>query len=1156
MITQISASAGSGKTYCLTAFFLSLLEKAAPLPGASGCALHGNVSGYSLAEILAATFTNKAAAEMQSRVVSSLKQKALDELSRTQGASGGQAEIWLERIIRHFGSLNIRTIDSLLTTLVRLSTLELRLPPDFEPSFSADEYFTPFYDSLMEDLAADFPSSSGLPRQPFPEPDEDWFTPPSPSHPTAPDTARQLQFHTADAAFLRARLAEACQGLLYLRDVSGFTLKGKLHDLLLELVDYLLQEKEMPIMDARAIHARLQALHATMCASCKDLAACIREEELSVSKHYQNYLDKCIAVSAYRPLPASAQAHKDSLDDCLNKASKGSASSKAETAFNQALADRTTFSFSQPLLLHALQLAPLISLAREIHSRMTAGQYGSTLLPALRLPLLAGKVLSGENGVSDALCRLGSRLSRVLLDEFQDTSRDQWAAILPLAVESLSTGGELTYVGDVKQAIYGWRGGDARLFDEALQEPELTAVAPNPRIEHLPYNWRSHPAIVHHNNAFFSLISDPALARELLSAMLPKGTPERYRAQAGAEAARIFSRVSQAVPPEKNWQEDPKSGLARVRLYGVDADTVSQVTELVRRRLRVLFLEELCPVWKYGDIAVLVSSGSEAALVAEWLTEWGLPVVTENSFLLSAHPLVGRLISFLTFLDYPLGDLAFSEFLAGPECLGCDPAFDPAAFPDWLARISRLHGKDRPPLYQLFRQDFPDLWEAYVAPFYTEAGLMSAYDTLLEAVKRFQLPQRLPEQLPFIRRLLEVAHLAESKGHSSLAAFLSFWQTCGDSEKLPLPEHMDAVRIMTIHKAKGLEFPVVVLPFQHRGLRRPPGLTAATLHGMRLLTRAEPELEDIYYPGCITDELERLNLLYVAWTRPVYALHAFITRPRTSTPLTNALDILLAAYLEQGGAELCQLENVSEELDAIDATDSELGDTLLPTRPGSTSTTDLSSPLPVYSREEQAVLPVRQEATQPAAKRWRPMDWLPRLKIYRSALPETAFTPRQRGILTHLCLEHLRLSGESPDVLAPDVSRAVRQALRLFPLPLENPAGVAAEMESALLWFASLPQTPFWLLHGLREQGIMDTHGHMHRVDLLVDMREADSSGSAPLLAVDYKTGSSGGHEASREDHRQQVRRYMRLMSEATGRRVQGVLVYLDKRRLVSVEEA
>jgi hypothetical protein len=170
------------------------------------------------------------------------------------------------------------------------------------------------------------------------------------------------------------------------------------------------------------------------------------------------------------------------------------------------------------------------------------------------------------------------------------------------------------------------------------------------------------------------------------------------------------------------------------------------------------------------------------------------------------------------------------------------------------------------------------------------------------------------------------------------------------------------------------------------------------------------------------------------------------------------------------------------------------------------------------------------------------MRWLPRLKIYRSPLPDSHFTPRQRGILAHLCLEHLIVPADiPPDERREHALRAVRQGMRLFPLPLDDPERIAAEMADALSWFASLPEAPLWLARGMREQGIMDEHGRMHRVDLLVD------KGDGGIHAVDYKTGQA------KDEHHAQVRRYMRLAAQATGRAVRGFLVYLDERRLLEV---
>ncbi|MDL2279424.1 UvrD-helicase domain-containing protein [Desulfovibrio sp. OttesenSCG-928-G11] len=1157
MILQISASAGSGKTYALTRRFLELLqgaEKSGPL---MRCALDPRPGAYLLPEILAATFTNKAASEMKERVLEALKEQALaegagqmtgpdpDSASTDQGSTGrhsgsrgskswqnpapGRAEVWVEHILRHFASLNIRTIDSLLYTLVRLSALMLELPPDFTPSFSSAEYFTPVYDGLMEDLAGRGPVFDRIM---------------APDAYGVPAFAEGPLFLSADAALLRERLHEACRSLLHQGDFSGFSCGPRIRALCLELVEMLLRGQELPKTDSQAIHASLRLLHSEATRACRDLLQSFEDHGLAVNGHYRNFLQTCAAAPLWRPLcPGSAQHGKKELDDCLNKSSRNLAPEAAHQAFIKARKAMDEYGRALPLFVHALRLAPLADLARELHLRMELARKERGITPAALLPRLAVAALDEGRGVSDAMCRLGARLTHLMLDEFQDTSREQWAAILPLAVECLSTGGSLLYVGDVKQAIYGWRGGDARLFDEPRADPELAAMA-EARAESLPCNWRSHPAIVRLNNAFFSLPGEPDLALPLMRAMLPPETPESYLRQAAARAGEYFSRCAQEIPKARNWDADPRAPHAVARLYEVEADYAGKLRDLVRQRLGRLFFEELLPVWSYSDIAVLVRSAAEGALAAEWLTGWGLPVVTESSFLLAKNPLVGRLMAFLGFLDYPLDDAALMDFLQAGflgDLAGLPRGEDPDA-PDiwdaWAAALVMEHGKERPPLYRLLRRDFPDLWQRLIEPFYAQAGLMSAYDTLSEAMSRFGLFELYPEQAPFLRRLLELAHMAEQRGQSSLAAFLAFWREAGEEEKLPLPENMNAVRIMTIHKAKGLEFNVVILPFQHTARRHSPGPTAARVLGLDLLTRALPELPDLYYPACITDELERLNLLYVAWTRPVYALHAFLTRPRRSpTPLSRGLTLLADSLKKRHGPDLCQWETLSEEKEEEE--DLQEVTALEGSGPGE------GAPVPISDG------PRHPEAPPPLP--WRPMDWLPGLRIFRSPLEAARFSPRQRGILFHLCLEHLHLAG--PASLEADVDRAVSCGLRLFPLALSEPDRAAEETRAALLWFASLPRSALWLRWGRREQSLMDSEGRLHRVDLLVDeadYQQADASaGAGGLLALDYKSGSDRERQGA---HREQVRRYMRLLRAATGRRARGLLVYLDERRLLEIE--
>ncbi|HEU6438569.1 MAG TPA: UvrD-helicase domain-containing protein [Nitratidesulfovibrio sp.] len=1097
-LTQIKASAGSGKTYTLTRRFLSLLADARDEDGRA-CALAVE-GGHCWPDILAVTFTNKAASEMKERVIRLLKEHALADpvQARKDGNNGAwppaRAARWVDIILRRYGALNIRTIDSLLTMLVRLAALELSLPPDFEPSFSPDEYFEPLYDLIL-------------------------------------DRARRGDTQ------LRDDVRDACRLLLFHTDLKGFTVGAGLRMRLSQLLQLHLAEGGMsapdpfdadaprgglPDVDTDALAAKLVAIHADMQDATASLSRILAEEQLSAAATLHKFLDKCAENSAFSPLSKSVYLEKGGLDDCLLKASKGKGSDDARAAFDDWRDACTDFAMRGRLIQRALQVAPLAGLARAMAAHLPDFQRREGKLPQPLIPLHARDVLNGEFGVSEAFCRMGTRLAHVLIDEFQDTSRDQWAAIEPLAVECLSRGGGLTWVGDVKQAIYGWRGGDSALFDDILSSPALTAIVPDPKQETLPRNWRSRAAIVQHNNTVFAQLDDPLRARGVLSAMLGDKTPTHVLDEASASVARAFAGAAQGVPDRASAQ----GGL--VRIVPVHGEDNGDLRDKVRQQLRALFMDDLAARRPWRDVAVLVRKNDESALVASWLMDWGVPVVTENSLRLADHPLVTQTVALLAFLDYPPNALALWEVLTGAELFGGVSGLSDRALRDWLAdRCARPADDPRggKGLLADFRTTFPVAWETWLAPFYARAGLMGPYDTVREIFERFRVAQRHPEDIGYVRRFLEVVHNAESRGLTSLATFLEFWVESGGEEKVPMPEAMDAVRVMTMHKSKGLEFPVVVIPFHHQPDRTDPPLVVTELDGQPLLAPLCPEMGDRYHHAQAAAAAEKLHLLYVGWTRPVDELHAYVTSTpfaeRSSSMLAGVRALLAGCAIDTGQEYVAGVVPLALEA----------------------SRQDTARAVPQQEENGQDAPPAWSGATlapQPDTAPWRPMQWLPRLKIFRNQLEEFTFTERRRGMLVHACLEQLRLTG-TPDQ---DAARAVAHGMRAFPLPVPEPEATAHELTAMLTWLAALPQAAHWFTHGVPEQSIMDAQGSIHRTDLMVDDGET-------CTVVEWKTGRPS------DDHVAQVRRYLGLLSEATGRGptgVRGVLVYLDGRTVRPVE--
>ena len=324
---------------------------------------------------------------------------------------------------------------------------------------------------------------------------------------------------------------------------------------------------------------------------------------------------------------------------------------QAYDTLRQALADKV-------IVDAAVARAPFIDLARPLALAYLSNIQEEGRVPAVLVPDLAARILDSPGGVPAELCRLGTRLSHFFVDEFQDTSREQWQALKPLIIEALSRGGSLTWVGDVKQAIYGWRGGDATLFDEVLEDPQLRALEPQPEQRNLPCNWRSRRVIVEHNNTLFAGLEQEGTARAAMSALLGESIPGEFLSEAVGRVTRAFAGAAQRVP------EGPERDGGFVQVSCLHAANKKELDELVLQETTGL-LRRVGARHAWSDILVLVRANKEAATLVQALTEAGIPVITENSLLLAAHPLVRQTVAFLSFLSSPADDVAFWTVVAG-----------------------------------------------------------------------------------------------------------------------------------------------------------------------------------------------------------------------------------------------------------------------------------------------------------------------------------------------------------------------------------------------------------------------------------------------------------------------------------------------------------
>lgn len=1094
---QVKASAGSGKTYALTLRFLDLLagcaEDASSADDASvdedalsrarlgfACAagpagMGGPQRRYSWPEILAVTFTNKAAAEMRERVLRALKERALgDAEGPGRGLDQAKAGRLLLEILRHTQHLGIRTIDSLLSLLVRLFALDRGLKPDFDTVFDEGQAIEGLLDRFLARCEAGGPEE--------------------------------------------ALYEQAVRTLIEHEDKDGFWLQDALRERLVDLtrlLSHLLPALPGPLTTDQGRMADLLALSFGELRLALDaLTQALAREELSCQAHFSTLLRKCDEAALFGKLPAdSAYLSKDSLDECLLAKSRGKCSSGASRAFEQFKNAAAEHIRCQAILSAAYALAPCAEIAKILLRDLDAVQREKGFLFGSQMAGIVGEVLDGDFGVPDAFCRLGDRLHHLLVDEFQDTSRAQWNATLPLASECLAKGGSLFYVGDVKQAIYGWRGGDARLFDEVADNGELLAMSGGLAQDALPHNWRSRPEIIGFNNDVFGRLGQEATARDIAAALL-KDAPEDIVDAFVARITCAFADSRQDVPMREGAQEPgrvqvrllPQGKAEEVLESGLDALVDTLKNDLLLRR-------------PPGDVAVLVRTGAHSDLVCERLVREGLPIITENSLQLARHPVVRQLIALLRLLDAPPDDVSFLTFLSGQELFLAESGLGLAQVLDWAAtaRDGDRPGQRKGGLLSRFRDDFPQVHARLLAPFLRQTGLMRPYDLVRAALDTFQVLARHPEAELYVRRFLEVVHLAGTQGMGSLPRFLEFWDATGVEEKVPLPEAADAIRILTIHKSKGLQFPVCVIPF-HNWSAGPKGeLGVVEIHGHRVLTRLTKVLGRPYFENQAEGLMEQANLLYVAWTRAEEELYAFV--PGTGEkqrlgPVPVLLHHLLDIPAEDAGLDL-----------------------------GRAPACTIGASCGTAPQIAVGVRPVPPRAEPPEFQ-----AWLPRLRVFRHAVEDAGFDERTRGKLAHKAVELLRPSGNDPA----DALRAATLALGEFPelraLAAEHRAKLQAEVEEMLGWLLALPEARPHLGHAGSELTILAGDGGFLRPDLL------HFTPNGPVV-LEFKTGQASA------EHAKQLRAYLDLaqsiaVSRGEPGRSRGYLVYLDRRVIEPVSPA
>jgi len=867
-----NASAGSGKTFQIALRYLNKLIQAQ--------------SKQAIYRLIGITFTNKAAEEMKRRIIDNLIQAAKGHITDVMLEVSKASEQTIKKqtgirqtvdyqreivkrsrerlieILHYYDEFQLTTIDKLMFKIIKTFARDMHLSADVSVEMEYKEVVQNLIDHLINRA----------------------------------ETGSLLSKFLIDFA------------LDNIEDEKSWDIKkdlAKINDIIFDDQHFeelkTLEHKNLQDFVAlkKHLNAEIKTIEQNFKTFGRDLKQAFSDFEshvnISVLAHrlqfeYQNIsigpkIRKQIETDAY---VYYIKSHLKNLSPAEQENLKGPVNEAIHTIMLKAVSYIDKNFESYRLLKALLQEVNALSIENELQKDISAfKEANNTIFISDFNRLILEQIL--KNLVSDTpyiYMRLGEKYAHYFLDEFQDTSALQWHNLIPLIKEALSKSfgpdelGDALIVGDAKQSIYRFRGGKPEQFI-ALSMPENQSGAGNPfaplvnkQVKQLAYNWRSEAHIVEFNNAFFSTFT---------SYLEP---PYRH----------VYQKPTQKIPEHKN----PDAGFVSIRFL----NRKSKETE--KESFAEAILNTILEAEKNGfnkeEICILVNQKSDGMQIASHLTQNNIGVVSSETLLVAQAEKIQFLLAWLNFLQ--TGNAA--DLYEAVKYLANRKPSDPGLLYEQILYPKNLDRKTR-------ANRFREL--GYLVD-YEQLEKLNLYDALVYLIDTFKLLNDQLEQA-YLQAFLEKAHLYSTKDLSSIKGFLKEWDLIKDKFSISAPDQKGAVQIMTVHKSKGLEFPVIIyytdtaiLTAQDKKNKVWIPVDTKIYKGFKMLPVKMGALETsddetyrmIYEKAAAEKTFDNLNRLYVALTRASEQLHVILYQP-ASKPKNLGVNQVFKTYLSQSYPE-------------------------------------------------------------------------------------------------------------------------------------------------------------------------------------------------------------------------------------------------------------
>ncbi|MCD5401418.1 UvrD-helicase domain-containing protein, partial [candidate division NPL-UPA2 bacterium] len=608
--------------------------------------------------ILAITFTNKAAGEMKERIISRLKEIALSDSELKESA-----RMKLDELLDRYSDLRVQTIDSFLTSVTRSSALELGLPPHFEIVLDSSPALSFVLDELL---------------------------------------SRVYQSSRGKQGGIARLFLDLLYELLRMDEETGWDIKRVILKNISDLRKqrFLKGQKFKKLFSYQDIEKKRDSLREALEDFLKG-----GEGVLDFKKHFVKAANKFIKDRQYQPWESEMFLKREAGELCRKNSPVSPEHQKAWERI------REDISSLAEITAHG-RFAPFLNFVDLFEDGLQSFKDRSQTIFIEDLNVHLKRFLDKEGIVPEVYFHLGEWISHFFIDEFQDTSRLQWENLFPLIEETLSKRGSLFYVGDRKQAVYRFRGGESALFEEVKRSfPSVEGKSIEERFPEI--NYRSRENIISFINKTFS--------PENL-ALWAKDTDIDAEVPDFSSLLATYAHSAQKIDP----QGEKKGGLVRVeRIPSREPLRKEELDMAIGKRLVGLIHDNIIPRFPPSDIAILVRTNSEASWVTGVLTRAGLPVASEKTLDISSNSLVRELVSFLAFLDSPVDNFSFACFISGDIFLKVSALTRKEIFSFLLE-----NRKGERPLYTLFRERFPEVWQEHLEEYFRAAGFLPPYDLI------------------------------------------------------------------------------------------------------------------------------------------------------------------------------------------------------------------------------------------------------------------------------------------------------------------------------------------------------------------------------------------------------------------------------------------